>query len=84
MYWVYVIQSIKKKSLYFGTTQDLERRLFEHNSGRNISTKFGIPWEYVYCEGYKSLKDARVRETKIKHYGNSRTHIKKRLKNSLL
>lgn len=84
MYWVYVIRSQKKGSLYFGLSSDLQRRLIEHNAGKNTSTKFGVPWECIYCEGYKSLKDARLREAKLKDYGNSRTHLKKRLKNSLL
>lgn len=84
MYWVYVIRSLRKGSLYFGLTSGLQKRLLEHNAGKNVSTKFGIPWEFVYCEGYKSLKDARLREAKLKHYGNSRTHLKNRLKNSLL
>lgn len=84
MYWVYVIRSLRKGSLYFGLTSDLHKRLLQHNADKNTSTRFGVPWEYVYCEGYKSVKDARLREAKLKHYGNSRTHIKKRLKHSLL
>ncbi len=84
MFYVYVIQSKKTKDLYFGFTTDLEKRLEVHNQGKNISTKFGVPWEIVFCEGYRSEKDARMREKALKHYGNSRTHVKKRIKNSLL
>ena len=84
MYYVYVMQSCKTKDLYFGFTTDLKERLIAHNRGNNISTKYGIPWEIVFCEGYRSEKDARIREKKLKHYGNSRTHIKNRIKNSLL
>ena len=84
MFYVYVIQSHKTKDLYFGITSDFDKRLESHNQGKNQSTKFGVPWEFVYIESYRSEKDARVRERKLKHYGNARTYVKRRIKNSLL
>jgi len=39
MYYVYVLLSLKDKKFYIGFTNDLKRRLKEHNSGNNISTK---------------------------------------------
>ncbi len=84
MFYVYVIQSVKTKDLYFGFTADLDKRLSAHNQLKNTSTKFGVPWEIVYIEGFKSEKDARRREQMLKHYGNARTHIKRRIKESLL
>ncbi len=84
MYFVYIIQSELTRDLYFGYTNDLDRRIQQHNDGENASTKFGIPWQIIYCEGYRSEKDARVREKKLKHYGNARTYIKSRIKNSEL
>ncbi|MEK9174704.1 MAG: GIY-YIG nuclease family protein [Patescibacteria group bacterium] len=84
MYYVYIIQSSINEKLYFGRTSDLESRLKEHNSGKNFSTKEGKPWSYVYVEGYKSEKDAVSRELKLKNYGNARTYVKRRIKNSML
>lgn len=84
LHHVYVIQSLKTKDLYFGYTPDLDERIKKHNKGNNPSTKFGIPWRIVYSESYRSEKDARRRELKLKQYGNARTYIKKRIKNSLL
>ena len=84
MHYVYVIQSQKNKDLYFGCTSDLERRLEFHNNGESKSTKYGVPWVYIYTEGYRSKSDALKRESKLKHYGNARTYIKKRLDKSLL
>ena len=84
MYYVYVIQSERTKALYFGRTDDLERRLKEHNEGKNQSTKDKRPWRYVYTEGYRSEKDAIMRELTLKDYGNARTYVKKRVKNSLM
>jgi len=83
MYYVYVIQSEKNKKLYFGFTNNLNARLESHNNGGNKSTKFSTPWRYVYFEGYRSEKDARLREKKLKHYGNARSYIKLRIKNCL-
>ena len=84
MHWVYVIQSVKSKTLYFGITSDLDKRLVEHNAGKNTSTKFGVPWICVYCEGYRSVRDARMREATLKQYGNARTYVKQRITASLL
>lgn len=84
LYHVYVIQSLRTKDLYFGYTPDLEERLKKHNQGKNPSTKFGILWKIVYVESYRSEKDARKRELKLKQYGNARTYVKKRIKDSLL
>ena len=84
MHYVYVIKSIRTKDLYFGITNDLDKRLEAHNKGDNTSTKFGVPWKIVYFEGYIAETDARNREKMLKHYGNARTHLKRRLKNSLL
>ena len=83
MHYVYVIRSLKTQQLYFGKTANLDERLEAHNQGRNTSTKNGRPWEYLYCEGYKDDRDATVRELKLKHYGNARTHVKKRLKHGI-
>lgn len=84
MHYVYVIQSETFKSLYFGITEDLNKRLQDHNSGKVRSTRFGKPWRYIYIEGYRSKADAEDRELTLKQYGNARTYVKKRLKRSLL
>ncbi|MCI0619953.1 GIY-YIG nuclease family protein [Candidatus Wolfebacteria bacterium] len=84
LYHVYVIQSNQTKELYFGFTGDIEQRVKEHNEGKNTSTAEQRPWTLVYCESYRSERDARNREQKLKHYGNARTYVKRRLTNGLL
>ena len=84
MFYVYVVKSKSTKELYYGFSSDLKARVESHNRGHNIATKYGVPWELVYYEAYKSEKDARARESKLKHYGNARTHTKNRIQNSLL
>ena len=84
MFYVYIIKSKKTKELYVGFTSDLDKRLLSHNDSGNIATKHGVPWEFVYVEGYKSERDARLRELKLKHHGNRKRFVKERMKNSLL
>ncbi|HTL39682.1 MAG TPA: GIY-YIG nuclease family protein, partial [Methylomirabilota bacterium] len=65
MYYVYVLYNrdeASKRKFYIGLTNDLDKRIFEHNSGRSeYTSKFG-PWQLVYYEAYQSVKDAAVRE----------------------
>ena len=75
MYCVYILKHRKSGELYYGYTNNLERRMKEHD----IDNK----WKFIGCEGYAAELDARDRERKLKQYGQSRTHLKKRLKRSL-
>jgi putative endonuclease len=75
MYYVYVIKNDEKEKLYYGFSSDLKRRMKEHKSKGN--------WRLVYYEAYESEKDARIREKRIKKYGQARTHLKNRIINSL-
>ncbi len=75
MYWVYVLKSRDDGELYYGYTNNLDRRLKEHD----IEKK----WKFIGCEGYAAELDARDRERKLKHYGQARTYLKDRLKRSL-
>lgn len=47
-------------------TNDLIRRLSEHNSGKHFYTKRYCPWVMIYSEEYDSLKEARAREKYLK------------------
>jgi len=75
MYYVYVLKNRENQALYYGYTDDLKRRLKQHNTKEK--------WTLVYCEIYASELDARERERKLKHYGQTRAHIKNRIKRSL-
>ncbi len=71
------------KKLYIGSTNNLKRRLEEHNAGKNISTKNRAPLELVYYEAYRSKVDSLERERKLKHFNNSYTELKKRISRSI-
>ena len=62
VYYVYIIQNIKDKKFYTGITNNLDRRLKEHNKGKNYSTKNRGSFQLVYSEKYFSRNDARKRE----------------------
>ena len=75
---MYVLQSSSKPNYYIGFTKNLKVRFKDHNSGGNTSTKRGIPWKLVYCEGYESENFARQREKRLKKYGKAWQELKKR------
>ena len=66
--YVYILKSYINNKYYIGCTNDLSRRLKDHNSGQNISTKNGAPWKIVYYEEIKDQKEAYGRERQIKSY----------------
>ena len=66
MYFVYAIYSISFDRLYIGFTNDLSRRLNEHNSKKNKSTKAYVPWKLIHKEGFETRLDARKREKYLK------------------
>ena len=79
MYYFYVLQSKVDNSLYFGSTDNLKKRLKEHNDGKSKYTKNKIPWDLVYYEAYLELKQARYREWKVKNSANEYRKLKERI-----
>lgn len=76
-YFVYVLRSITYSKSYVGSTDDLERRLKEHNSGRNYFTKRYAPWEIFYFEEFNEIKEARKREKYLKSASGRKLVLKK-------
>jgi putative endonuclease len=83
MYHVYLLKSKKDNSYYVGYTNDIERRLKEHNQGYVEYTSTRKPWNLVYYETYASLEDAKARENNLKRFGKAFGQLKRRIKNSL-
>lgn len=44
MYYIYILKSLRDGNLYIGRTNNLNRRLKEHNSGKVSSTKARKPF----------------------------------------
>jgi len=74
MFYIYVIRNRLNKSIYTGYTNNLKRRLEEHNEKKP---------ELIYYEAYKSKKDVHERERKLKQRGQSVRWLKSRLKYTL-
>ena len=83
MFFVYVLKSKKDGHCYVGSTSDLKKRFREHNAGMVQSTQARIPFEIVYFEGYRSEKDARIREKKLKLRSRAFEQLRKRISSSL-
>ncbi len=78
MYYVYILRSEKDGNFYTGMTNDLQRRLHEHNGGFVNSTKARIPFELLYSETFVSREQARTKEKWFKSGGG------REFRNSLL
>lgn len=83
MFYVYILKSEKDKSIYIGSTKDLEKRLSDHNAGRMKYTKSHTPFKLVYYEAYLLEKDARHREQNLKLRANTFNQLKRRISESL-
>jgi len=66
MYFVYVLQSLHHDFRYTGMTQNLERRLSQHDRGSTSSTKFYAPFVIIHSEAFESSNEARTREKYLK------------------
>lgn len=67
-WYIYILQSFKSGHFYVGSTENLERRFYEHNSGKTVSIRNKGPWKLIYTEQYQTRLEARRRELKIKSY----------------
>ncbi len=63
---VYVLQSEKSGILYTGFTENLNRRIHEHNTGKSKFTSGHMPWKIIYTEVVDNRLEARKREKYLK------------------
>lgn len=75
MYYVYILKSKSGGKLYKGLTNNLKRRLSEHNAGMSTFTKNNGPWSLIYYEVFINKEDA-AREEKFLKSGKGRERIK--------
>jgi putative endonuclease len=72
MCYLYILQSESSRRFYVGSTDDLARRVSEHQRGHTPSTCGRGPWKLAYKEEFETLLDARRRELEIKRWKSSR------------
>lgn len=68
MFTVYILQNTLTKRFYTGSTNDIKRRIDEHNRGQTKSTKRNGEWVLVYFEKFRTNIEAKKREKVIKSY----------------
>jgi len=82
MFYTYILISEKDDKFYVGYTDNLKRRIKQHNDGDVESTKYRRPLKLIYYEVCLNQKDAIHREKYLKTtYG--KRYIRNRLKNYL-
>jgi putative endonuclease len=72
VFYIYIIRSQRSQRYYVGSTEDVEKRLKEHNAGKSTSTRGGRPWELIHTETFATRSDAMRQEQKIKARGIGR------------
>ncbi len=82
MFYTYILKSIKDGKFYTGFTDDLRKRLWQHNSGKTVSTKGRGPFELVYYEACIHEDDARSRELFLKS-GMGKRYVRNRIRRFL-
>jgi putative endonuclease len=66
-YRVYVIENANGR-FYIGLSEDVQKRVLQHNEGVSKWTKGKGPWKLVWTSEAMSLGDARKLENKLKSY----------------
>jgi putative endonuclease len=74
--YVYILKSEINNRYYVGSTNNIERRLEEHNKGESKYTKLTKPFSIVFYQEFENIRIARQVEYKIKKY-KSRSIIEK-------
>jgi putative endonuclease len=72
MFITYILFSSKIGKFYTGQTDDLDRRMEEHNRGKTSFMASGMPWEIIYSKEFNSRQDAIKLERFIKKRGAAR------------
>lgn len=76
MYTTYAIASTIKKYVYIGHTNNLERRLTEHNTGHTPSNRKYAPFKIVYQRSFDTRNEAIAHEKNLKK-GYNRERLSK-------
>ena len=63
---VYILQSTVKNYIYVGITDNIDRRLFQHNHGLNPTTKPYTPFLLIHSEHFETRQAAREKEKYFK------------------
>jgi putative endonuclease len=66
MWYVYAISSQTKQYIYVGLTSNLQRRVQQHNNGKEKTTRPYRPFNLKFSEIFPTRGEARKREIYLK------------------
>jgi len=69
-YTLYILYSKSLDKYYIGHTNDMNRRIYEHNIGKEKFTRKGIPWEIKFHQAYETKAEAYAEERRLKKCKN--------------
>ena len=72
MPFMYILEC-SDRSLYVGSTWDLDRRLSQHNAGEGAEyTRNRLPVRLLYSEYYSRIENAFLREKQVQRWGRAK------------
>jgi len=80
MYYLYIIYSNKLDRYYIGHTENIDKRIIEHNTGFSSYTSKAVDWILVYKEQFTERINASRREMELKRK-RSRKYIEWMIQN---
>ena len=80
---LYILLSLKDKRTYVGYTNNLEKRINEHDSGKVKATKYIQPTKLEFFQEYDNVNLARKVERRLKRF-KRRDFIEKIIKDGMI
>lgn len=65
-YFVYILKSLIANKTYAGYTNNLDKRILEHNTGKSFFTRRYKPWKLLYSEKIDDKETAIRKEKYLK------------------
>ena len=78
MHYCYILLSTKSHIFYYGSTQNIKKRLLKHNSAEVQSTKSHLPWKLVWYGAFETKQQSENFEKYLKS-GSGKAFAYKRL-----
>jgi len=66
MYYCYIIQSLKDKTFYIGSTSDIKRRITEHNNSKATYSSTKAPFKLVWYGAFENKTKSQEFERYLK------------------
>jgi putative endonuclease len=66
MWYVYALKAKERNYIYVGLTNNIDRRVNEHNAGYNKTTKPYAPFDLIYSKAFTTRPLARIHEKEMK------------------